>query len=139
MKYEKALIYHEGHFLLNGVGEIRVGTLNNKLGAGINFMAGNFNDPFRGMRSKAIQYYFYGQLRGNIIAYDASLQGGLLNRKSPYTISAGDISRRTLQADAGIIVNLRKLYLSYTQSFLTREFRSGKNHRWGGISVGFSL
>jgi lipid A 3-O-deacylase len=67
------------------------------------------------------------------------MQGGLFNRKSPYIIAGSDVTRCTLQADAGIIVNFKKLYLSYTQSFLSKEFRTGKYHRWGGISVGFAL
>ncbi len=64
------------------------------------------------------------------------MQGGLFNRKSPYTIVAADITRLTYQADAGIIVNYKKLLLSYSQSFLTKEFSTGDYHRWGGISVG---
>jgi hypothetical protein len=67
------------------------------------------------------------------------MQGGLFNRKSPYTIAAADISRVSFQADAGIIVNFRRLYLSYTQSYLTKEFSTGHYHRWGGISVGIAL
>ena len=81
----------------------------------------------------------YGQSRVNFIGYDATMQGGLFNRTSPYTIAASDVSRITFQADAGIIVNFKKLYLSYTQSFLTKEFRTGTYHRWGGISVGVGL
>jgi len=67
------------------------------------------------------------------------MQGGLFNRNNPYIIPKGDIQRVTLQADAGIVVNYKKLLLSYTQSILSREFRTGDIHRWGGISIGFIL
>ena len=141
LNYEKQIIAAGNNFLLNAVAEARLGTLNTLVGGGFNLMAGRFNKRFTQVNDKKrkAEYYFYTQSRVNIIGYDATMQGGLFNRKSPYTISAGDVNRLTYQADAGIIVNFRKLYLSYTQSFLTKEFRTGKYHRWGGVSVGFAL
>jgi lipid A 3-O-deacylase len=141
VNYEKQLVQAENHFLLNTTAELRLGTLNNKISGGINFMTGRFNNRFvnTGDKKRKAEYYFYGQSRIALIGYDASMQGGLFNRKSPYTIAAGDVSRITFQADAGIIINFRKLFLSYTQSFLTKEFRTGKYHRWGGFSIGFGL
>ena len=141
LNYEKQLLAAGNYFLLNGTAEARAGTLNNKLSGGFNFMAGRFNKRYMPVTysNRKAEYYFYSQSRINFIGYDASMQGGLFNRKSPYVISGGDVSRVTFQADAGIIINFKKLYLSYTQSFLTKEFRTGKYHRWGGVSVGFAL
>lgn len=139
--YEKNIISAGNSFLLNAVAAVKAGTLNDKVSAGFNFMAGHFNDPFETVSrsKKKIEYYFYGQSRVHAIGYDASLQGGFFNRSSPYTIAAADLSRITFQADAGIVVNFRKLYLCYSQSYLTREFATGIHHRWGGISIGFAL
>ena len=141
LNYEKQLLAAGNYFLLNGTAEARAGTLNNKLSGGFNFMAGRFNKRYMPVAysNRKAEYYFYSQSRINFIGYDASMQGGLFNRKSPYVISGGDVSRVTFQADAGIIVNFKKLYLSYTQSILTKEFSTGKYHRWGGVSVGFAL
>lgn len=141
LNYEKQLVAAGNHFLLNAAAEARLGTLNTALSGGFNLMAGRFNKRFTAANAtkRKAEYYFYTQSRVNMIGYDATMQGGLFNRKSPYVIAAADINRVTYQADAGIIVNFRKLYLSYTQSILTREFRTGTYHRWGGISVGFAL
>ncbi|WP_462250213.1 lipid A deacylase LpxR family protein [Ferruginibacter sp.] len=141
INYEKQLVSAGNNFLLNATAEGRAGTLNNKLSGGFNFMAGRFNKRFLPVsyKKRKAEYYFYAQNRVNFIGYDASMQGGLFTRKNPYTIAAGDVNRITFQADAGIIVNFKKLYLSYTQSILTKEFRTGKYHRWGGVSVGFAL
>ena len=141
LNYEKQLANAGNIFLLNTSAEARVGTLNDKVCGGFNFIAGRFDKRFLPVnyKKRKAEYYFYAQSRLNFIGYDASLQGGLFNRKNPYTIAAGDITRATFQADAGIIVNFKKLYLSYTQSLLTKEFRTGKYHRWGGVSVGFAL
>jgi lipid A 3-O-deacylase len=141
LNYEKQLLSAGNNFLLNAIAEARIGTLNDKLSTGFNFMAGRFNKrylAFTNTRTKA-EYYLYGQGRLHFTGYDASLQGGLFNHKSPYSIPGSDITRLAFQADAGVIVNLKWLFLSYTQSFLTKEFRTGKYHRWGGISIGFVL
>ena len=141
INYEKQIKAVSNNFLLNATAEARLGTLNNKINGGFNFMAGRFNKRFEPVNytKRKAEYYFYGQSRVNFIGYDATMQGGIFNRKNPYTIANNNISRVTFQADAGVIVNFKKLYLSYTQSFLTKEFKQGKNHRWGGISVGFGL
>lgn len=141
LTYEKNLLYAQHAFLINAVAGANIGTLNDNANAGLNFMAGHFNNPYESVQKgkKKIEYYFYGQSRLNTIGYDASLQGGIFNHSSPYTIAAGDISRITFQADAGIVFNFRKLYLCYSQSYLTREFNTGLYHRWGGISFGFSF
>ena len=141
LNYEKQIIAAGNNFLMNAAAEARLGTLNTKISGGLNLMAGRFNKRFTqlGIKKSKAEYYFYAQGRMNLIGYDASMQGGLFNRKSPYVIPVKDINRGTLQADAGIIVNFRKLFLSYTQSILTKEFKTGTYHRWGGVSVGFAL
>ncbi len=141
LNYEKSLLEAGNNFLLNATSELRLGTLNDKVGGGFNLMAGRFNNRFKPVNSekKKAEYYLYGQGKVNLIGYDASMQGGLFTRNNPYVIKASDISRATLQADAGVIVKLKKLYFSYTQSILSKEFKGGKSHRWGGISVGFAL
>ncbi|HEV7781797.1 MAG TPA: lipid A deacylase LpxR family protein [Chitinophagaceae bacterium] len=126
-------------FILNGMAAIRAGTLNDKLAAGINFMTGQFNDPFERQQKKKTAFFLFGQSQVNLIGYDATMQGGLFNHKSPYTISSADISRVTIQASAGIVLNIQKLWFRYSQSFITKEFRTGGNHRWGGLAAGLSF
>lgn len=134
---EKKLLATEG-LLVHIAGEIRAGTLQNRLSAGMHVMTGHFDNPYKNGKKKTA-YYFYGQARTNLIAYDATMQGGLFNKKSPYTISSAAISRISFQADAGLVLHFKKIFISYSQSFLTKEFRTGKSHRWGGISLGFSI
>jgi lipid A 3-O-deacylase len=141
LSYEKELLNLHDNVLLNYTAELRLGTLNDKLSGGFNFMAGNFDNPYQsaGTNKKKVTYYLFGQSRLHLIGYDATLQGGLLNRKSDYTFPPAAISRIVYQADAGIVLNFRNLFLSYTQSFLTKEFSTGLYHRWGGLSMGYSL
>lgn len=138
VNYEKEL-FHSNNFLLNSASELRAGTLQNRISSGLNFMVGHFTNRYQNSKTKKAEYYLYGQSRVNVIGYDATMQGGLFNRKSPYTIASGDISGITFQADGGLVINFRKLFVSYNQSFLTREFKNGKQHRWAGLSIGFGF
>ncbi|MEP6675139.1 MAG: lipid A deacylase LpxR family protein [Ferruginibacter sp.] len=144
INYEKKLLSYRNYFLLNAAANLKAGTQTDRLKAGFNFMAGKFNDPYETMgktRSsrKKIRYYLYGQLQPAVTLYDATLQGGLFNRSSPYTIPASDVNRLTLQGDYGIVVSFRKIFLEYTQSILTREFETGHYHRWGGFRIGLDF
>ena len=136
VKYEQQLVKAGTAFLLNGVADLQIGTHNDNLGAGLNFMAGHFNSPYIHTKNNRVSYYVYAQSKLNAIAYDATLQGGLFNRSSPYTIAEKNISRLTFRGDYGLVVSFGKLYLEYCQSILTKEFNTGKLHRWGGIRVG---
>ncbi len=137
VNYEKQLAQYRSIFLLNSYSEIRVGTHTDKIKSGFNFMLGHLNNPYQSNTAKhTLRYHLYGQLQTGFTVYDATLQGGLFNRKSPYTIAAKDITRLTLQGDFGIVVHFKKLYLEYCQSFITKEFETGVLHRWGGVRIG---
>ncbi len=136
VKYEQQLVKYGSAFLLNSMTSLQVGTHNDNLGGGINFMVGHFNSPYTHTKNKRVSYYIYAQSKLNVIAYDATLQGGLFNRTSPYTIAAKNISRLTFRGDYGLVLSFGKLYLEYCQSILTKEFNTGTLHRWGGIRVG---
>jgi lipid A 3-O-deacylase len=143
LSLEKELFSNSNNLIVNGMAEFRAGSRNDALSTGLNLMFGHFNDPYRSARStghpKKWQYYFYLQPRLNLVAYDATLQGGLVNHTSPYTIPASNIERATLQADAGLVLSYRRLLLSYAQSYLTKEFSTGEYHRWGGITIGIGF
>ena len=139
INYEKKILTYKKMFLLNGVGQAKFGTLDIKISSGINFMAGYFNNPYKDRsseRKKKFELYLYGQGRVHAIGYNALLQGGLLNRNSPYTITNRNITRFVIQADAGIAMNFKKILLTYSRSYISKEFSPGKTHQWGGISIG---
>jgi lipid A 3-O-deacylase len=144
VNYEKELYAYKNIFLVNAAAMGRMGTHNDKASAGFNFMFGNFNDRYKSVDAtnkshRKIQYYLYGQAMGSFVGYDASLQGGMFNKTSPYIIPTKDVTRFTFQADYGIVVSYKRIYAEYSQAFLTQEFSTGLNHRWGGIRIGLRL
>ncbi len=137
VNYEKQLWHYRQLFLINSSAEIRLGTHTDKVKSGFNFMLGRLNNPYQSNTVKnKLRYHLFGQLQTGFTIYDATLQGGLFNHNSPYTIATKDITRLTLQGDFGIVVNFKKVYLEYSQSFITKEFKTGLFHRWGGIRIG---
>ena len=141
INYEKALYQYKNIFLVNSNSELNVGTHTDKIKSGINFMVGNIPNPYASnaqiqATKKKFRYYVYGQLQPGFAIYDATLQGGLFNKTSPYTIAAKDLTHLTLQGDFGAVMKIRKLTLEYTQSFITKEFETGKLHRYGGVRLG---
>jgi lipid A 3-O-deacylase len=142
LNYEKEWLSFSNAFSLAGFGSARLGTLSTKATAGLTMTAGNFYSAFKNtatMPAKKCQWYFYDQPVVNAIGYDATLQGGLFDHPSPYTIPGSDISRLTFQNKFGFVVILKRLYLEYFQTSLTKEFRTSVYHRTGGILVGFGF
>jgi lipid A 3-O-deacylase len=140
--YEKQLYAYRHALSVSALAQAQVGTFSDRLQTGVVVMIGWFNSPFGPTprrRRLPMQLYVYGQPIVNLVGYDATLQGGLFNRSSPYVMSAEQLTRTTIQTNVGAVFTYRKLYLEYYQSALSREFETGLPHRWGGIKIGVSF
>ena len=140
--YEKQLYAYRHALSVSANAQAQVGTFVDRLQTGFVVMAGRFDSPFgttAGNRRLPLQLYIYAQPLVSVVGYDATLQGGLFNRSSPYVIPADQVARTTFQANYGAVLRYKKLYLEYYQSALTREFATGMPHRWGGIKIGVSF
>jgi lipid A 3-O-deacylase len=126
---KRLLAYHDFAFNINAMAE--VGTLSTRADAGLSILVGLFNRSTR--NNRRLDLYAYSSPTLHAIAYNATLQGGLIDRRSPYTIVANDMERIVFQNHAGIVAVYRQLRLECTQSVISSEFRSGKWHRWGGV------
>ena len=138
---EKEIFQNNNHFSLSAFGSGRMGTLSDKLSAGFTAALGNFRSYFKApaFTNRHFQWYFYEQLTGNVMGYDATLQGGLFNHTSVYTIPDGNLNRFTLQNKFGIVLIFHSLYLEYYRTGLTEEFKTSIYHRTGGIQIGFGF
>lgn len=137
--YQKELLAIPRYFSLQYEASANLGTLNTNVSAGIVAMAGLFNNPFSNTKNRRFQVYIYSKSQATFVGYDASLQGGLFNRESPYTIVSSDVERVVGQHHFGLVVHTRTLYFEYTSTNITREFASGSAASWGGIKIGFTF
>lgn len=139
VSYEKQVIRFRDLFSLQTNTTVRAGTLFTNAGVGATATFGIINGPFSVLKAKK-KFLLYGYTKPmvNAIGYDATLQGGLFNRTSPYTISDGNIERVTAQFNYGMVFQMRWLYLEYSRVAMTREFEGGSSGKWGGFKIGFS-
>lgn len=138
--YEKQLLRYSNLFSLNANSTVKIGTLLTNASVGMNVTFGITNSAFSSIkRKRGFQLYVHAQPNLNIIGYDATLQGGLFNRESPYTISSKNVERFTAKFNYGIVLKTRTIYFEYTRSSLTKEFKTGRTAKWGGIRIGFTL
>jgi hypothetical protein len=145
--YEKNIV-NLNHVLLNGYVASRLGTYNTKFSLGSTFMFGKLNSAITRAFSQIASttqrqkftYHFYVQPSVNTVAYDATLNGGMVfNRHSLYTLTNKEIERFTFQGNAGVVFSISSVYIEYFQSILSKEFNAGGYHRWGGLKIGVVL
>jgi lipid A 3-O-deacylase len=139
LTYERLLLATGNNFFLNANASARLGTLSTKAGVGLTLMAGLLEHPFLPLRNRNFSIYVYERPLVNVVGYDATMQGGLLNRDSPYTIDAGDIDRLVFENRLGFTIRYKKISLEYFRTYITREFRTGFPHAWGGVGMGVLL
>jgi lipid A 3-O-deacylase len=138
LAYEKQLLRYQKFLAVNFNSKARLGTLNTNVSTGINATLGLINAPFDISAKKPFTAYLYSQPLVTAVGYDATLQGGLFT-KSIYTIPDNAVERLTLQNNFGIIVQYHSLYFEYSRSMITREFKTGHSHKWGGFKIGFKI
>jgi lipid A 3-O-deacylase len=137
LRYDHSLWAAGSMLSLTASGGAAAGTYSDKLFAGINLSFGQLNSRLFSAQTKDLQYYISYQPMVNLVGYDATLQGGLCNTKSPYTIAAADMSRITFRQEIDVTLSFKTILLSVGYSTLTGEFKQGKSHAWGGVQLGF--
>jgi lipid A 3-O-deacylase len=144
IKYEKGLIQHK-NFELMGFLEGRAGTLYDDLSLGSIIRIGRLQNYFdnlgtaRFSSGRKFQCYlmFQGSVKG--VVYNATMQGGVFNRGSVYTLDAGEIARIIAIGYGGIVIAYKRISLEYTKAYTSREFYTGLNHSWGRCNISVSF
>ena len=142
---EKGL-YNPGVFDLNVFATGQIGTLYDNAGGGLRIRAGRLNPYFsmprlaleqstEGRNAYQWQYGIFASAKAKVVLYNATLQGGMFNKTSNYTIPAEDIERFLLQASAGIYVAYKQLGLTLEQYYLSPEFKNAHHFSWGHINI----
>lgn len=122
--------------LLTTFVEGRLGTLNTAATLGSTLLFGRLGAPFSSTPDPRRRVWVYVKPQLNVVGYDATLQGGLFNRTSPYTITARDVARLVYRQQVGVVYRSGSRYIEYYRSDATAEFRGGVAHRSGGLILG---
>ena len=122
--------------LLTTSGVARLGTYNTAVTGGATLMVGRVGTPFAARQSARREFFVYAKPQLNVVGYDATLQGGLFNRSSPYTIAAGDLARVVYRQQVGVVYRSGSRFIEYYRTQASREFRGAIAHRSGGFLIG---
>ncbi len=145
LTYEKGLLSNRRVELnLNGVGAL--GTLYTNMGGGFQFRAGLINPYFNSYcfsRTKEYETSGYSKFQafvfvtslGKLVGYDATLEGGMLNKSSIYTLDRKEVSLLTYQGTIGITLSYEGFRLDVEQLLLSPEFHGCMWHKWVHIGV----
>ena len=137
---EKLLYNYGKFFTVYGDAYARVGTLYTDISVGSSFMLGLVNSPLLiSNKQSKLQVYLYAKPAVAVIGYNATLQGGLFNRSSPYVITSSEVERLTARVSYGFVINYGFIYAEYYQMEYTKEFRDGQGEGWGGLKLGIRL
>jgi hypothetical protein len=137
LSIEKAIL-DQGNLLVAGNASAEAGSLHTNFGTGFIAILGR-HEPYFGWTCKAnhqkYQYYFFIKAEGKLIGFDATLQGGLLDRKNTFFMKSDEITRFTGKAEVGFRVTYKDTGLELAQHYLTPEYHGGMFHKWGRISL----
>ena len=106
-------------------GTARIGTFQTSMSFGGTLLAGRVG-----------RLYAYAAPAVKLVGYDATLQGGMLNRRSPYTIATGDIARAVYTQRIGLVYRGDRMSLEFFRALNGPEFAGARTHRTGGVSIG---
>jgi hypothetical protein len=120
-----------------------LGTLYTNLGVGLHGRLGVFSPYFNNLgleknaaeRKNKFKIYLIGSAGAKIVAYNATLQGGLFNTSSVYTLPDSDIDRVVAELMGGLVIAYKRVSLEYSKFYITPEFKKGVDHSWGKCAV----
>ena len=147
---EKGLFPQKKNTEINVFANAALGTLYTNISGGFYFRAGVFNPYFinlglqkkrmnRALNLKNFQWFFFINTGMKVVGYDATLQGGMFNHSSPYTLSADQISRVIFQGSGGVVLTYGAVRLECEQFLLSPEFAHGWWHKWIHLGLTFCL
>ncbi|MGI4741854.1 MAG: lipid A deacylase LpxR family protein [Janthinobacterium lividum] len=142
--YEKRLLAAGRWAELIGSADASLGTLYTSAGAGGRLRAGWFNAYFANLGTAGPQRqaglhrwqgYAEATLTDQLVGYDATLQGGLFNRSSPYVLAARAVRRTVLHSTGGLVLAHDGFSFAATAVYVGPEFGGGRPHRWGVLGL----
>jgi hypothetical protein len=149
LSYEKGIISSRTMDLnLNAFGAL--GSLYTNMGGGLQFRAGKINSYFgsygysgslakKAKRYSKFQAFVFVTSQGKVVGYDATLEGGMFNKSSIYTLKSADLYRLVYQGTLGLTLAYAGFRFDVEQFLLSPEFHGCGWHKWVHIGVTFGM
>ena len=139
---EKALV-NRNAFVLTVPSLLKAGTLYTNLSTGLKLRWGKFQEyfgsPYNLSVKDKIQYYLDGGAGIQLIAYNATLQGGVFSDKNQHVIATSDVERLVYFATARLNFSYKRMLINGGVRFTSKTYEFGESHRYGFIGLGYSF
>lgn len=89
--------------------------------------------------NQQLPIWFAAEAVSRFVIHDASLHGGLFNKTSPHILKRNETSTATFQLSLSTGIQLQQSSITLKVVYLSKEFKTGTDHRWGVISVSHNL
>lgn len=161
--YEKRIFYPTDRLEAISVVEVNAGTVSNFVGFGGQVRLGRFNDffynssglkmrekeydeedleiiPFVSNLNRDFQFYFTARATFRFALDNSLMEGGFITYKnSPFVLTSDDIQRFYMHAQFGMTLVIRKIGITFSQFYRSKEFIEGNPTHWGGIRLVIGL
>jgi hypothetical protein len=127
------------------IGEVRVGTLQNKIAGGILLKSGNSEKYLSAYKSTVdkenkIIWNFVIETKVQYVFYDATLQGGLMNGDEiNRSLKSTEILSMQFHLRAGINIYYRGIFVRFMLNSNSTDFSNGVSHGYGSLNLGFAF
>ena len=139
LQVEKGFFPHK--MALFGIkGKGRLGTLHTDLEAGLWFRLDARNGYFNRLGPKGgpgMNVVFSLSATASYVFYDATLQGGVINRSSPYIVASGQMVRWLGNLEGSLTFELYRHQLEFYTQISSPRFQLAEPHGWMGIAYKF--
>ncbi len=137
MELQRALIDKRG-VDISCLSQARLGSMYSDISLGAHLRAGFKQNQYGGQSGQTkqnLQFFAFANAMLKAVAYNATFQGGLLNRTSLYTLKAKEISRLVASYEFGISTSYKRVQINYSHTYISKEFKTGQKHAWGKLSI----
>jgi lipid A 3-O-deacylase len=141
LKIEKSLVSKQ-RLQLNWIAQANTGSMYDNAGGGFHMLYGLFENPFGyislPLRPKFQAYLFTENILSGI-GYDATLQGGVFHTDDKAALRANSLERFVFSSGTGLHLAWRNNSIEFCQHYLSPEFKGGKWHKWGRVTLALPL
>lgn len=142
----KSLLYESYKFESYLIAGAQVGTLRDNLKWGFGGKYGNFVPFYQDISTyhrkrispnfdRKLRIHFLFEIETQLIGYDATLQGGVTDRRSVYVIPPGQINRFVIEGIGGVELSFGRFELQFIQHWKSKEFQTGKDHKYVSVRL----
>jgi len=140
--FEKALS-NQKSILITVPSLMRLGTLYTDLTTGVKVRCGKFQNYFESpnnfSKRDKVQVYMEVQASAQLVAYNATLQGGVFSKENEHVIDSNDLERLRLSGMVSLSASFKKMMMSIGTHFNTKSYSFGEGHRYGFIVLSYSF